>query len=163
METSCSSVEKKETLPPVSNAVWERPPQDNYGYTSDDERRAKRGLEEWEMLGDHLPHEQGVNTRRWIHFTIWPALIITVVVYFLGVEIEPADEQQWYLDTFKEEIFAVIFFFVLLYVSLIFKLIYDNKREAKKVAEVWVITGVFGGVLLAIILGVIQVFFGYLL
>ena len=44
--------EEQETKPvgEVKKADWGEIPEDNFGYASDEERRAKRGLEDWELV-----------------------------------------------------------------------------------------------------------------
>jgi len=153
---------KEHSLSPVNNAAWEAPPADHFGYASEEERRTKRGLEEWEMVGDHLPHESLSGGRTWAKCTLIAATAITVTLYWYGVDIKPTDKEKWVIDRFREEIFAVIFFFIFLYSSMVIRLILDSQQDREKRAEKRIIVGVLAGVLFAIVLGIAQVFFGYL-
>ena len=46
-----SDTEKSEPVGPVhTKGDWGALPQDNFGYASNEERREKRGLEDWEMV-----------------------------------------------------------------------------------------------------------------
>ena len=46
--------ENQEPVKAVEDAKWGELPADNFGYASDEERRAKRGLEDWELI-DAIP------------------------------------------------------------------------------------------------------------
>ncbi|HFE37350.1 MAG TPA: hypothetical protein ENK06_02875 [Gammaproteobacteria bacterium] len=153
---------KEHTLSPVNNAAWEAPPTDHFGYASEEERRTRRGLEEWEMVGDHLPHQSLPGGRMWVGVTLFAATVTTAALYWYGVDIEPTDKEKWAIDRFREEIFAVIFFFIFLYTSMAIRLILDSQQEGKKRAEKRIIAGVLAGILFAVVLGIAQVFLGYL-
>lgn len=154
---------KDKVLQPVKNAQWEIPPTEHYGYADDEERRAKRGLEDWEMVSNHTSNEIDPSTIKWVRITLASATIITVALYLFGIKIKPANEDHWLIGAYREEIFSVIFFFIFLYTSMLIKLIHDNKKDEKKAGERWALIGVLVGVLIAIIIGLIQIFLGYLL
>ena len=42
---------------PTAEPEWGQNSQDNFGYASDEERRAKRGLEDWELV-EKIPESQ---------------------------------------------------------------------------------------------------------
>lgn len=62
---------KTPNLDPVENQ-WGNQPDNNFGYASEDERRAHRGLEDWEMLDAMSKPQPGVRT--WLR-----TVIVTVV------------------------------------------------------------------------------------
>ena len=47
---------------PATQNQWGEQPSDNYGYASDEERRAKRGLEDWEMVEQMSETESSLKT-----------------------------------------------------------------------------------------------------
>jgi len=55
-------------LDPVENQ-WGAQPDNNFGYASENERRANRGLEDWEMLESMSKPQPGVRT--WLRTVIW--------------------------------------------------------------------------------------------
>ena len=44
-------------LSEIDNEQWGEIPEDKFGYSSDEERRNKRGLEDWEMV-EKIPQSQ---------------------------------------------------------------------------------------------------------
>jgi len=151
-------------LSPVKNAQWEKLPSDHFGYMNDAQRRTKRGLEEWEMVNDHSSnHASDFSNGRWTRITLIVSTVAIVLLYIYGVEINPPHTQEWFKGAYREEIFLAIFFCILLYTSMLFKLIFENKKEGTKLGEQRVLTAVLLGVVCAMILGVLQIFFGYLI
>ena len=59
METGHQNKRKASDLDPVESK-WDDRPGDNFGYASEDERRAKRGLEDWEMVDMMADSQPGV-------------------------------------------------------------------------------------------------------
>ena len=151
-------------LPAVKNGQWGKLPADHFGYASHAQRRAKRGLEEWEMVNDHLcEHSGNINNGRWTRITLIVSTLATVLLYLYGVEINPPHSQEWFVGAYREEVFVAVFFCVLLYTSMLLKLIFENKKEGSKRGEQRVLIAVLLGVLCAMLLGVLQLFFGILL
>lgn len=66
-------------LDPIENE-WGAPPDDNFGYTSEEERRAHRGLEDWELLDKMSDSQPGLFD--WLH-TVVGAVIVGVVIFAL--------------------------------------------------------------------------------
>ena len=44
----------------VDDTNWGKGPEDNFGYTSEDERHTKRGLEDWEMVAHMETSQQSI-------------------------------------------------------------------------------------------------------
>lgn len=68
---------KPSDLDPVKDD-WGAQPEDNFGYTSEEERRANRGLEDWEMLDRMSDSQPGIFA--WLH-TVVGAVIAGVIVF----------------------------------------------------------------------------------
>ena len=77
----------------LEETPWGEIPADNFGYASDEERRAKRGLEDWEMI-DAIPDAQ-LPVPRW-----FIAIIVAVVLVAVGLSFpfwgdRPGYEREW--------------------------------------------------------------------
>ena len=95
--------------------------------------------------------------------TLLVSTITTLLLYFYDVEITPPHALEWFEGVYREEVFLAIFFCILLYSSMLLKLILENKKEGLKLGEQRVLISVLLGVLCAILLGILQIFFGVLL
>jgi len=153
---------KKGSLSPLGRTKWDTPRADHYGYCSDEERRSKRGLEEWEMVVDHTPQEIDPATSKWLHITLWLAAVVSAALYLADIDIHASSDGYWFIGAYRQEAFVTIFFFIFLYSSMVIKLIFDNGNDGEKPAERRVLITVFLGVLAAIVYGIMQLFFGYL-
>ena len=72
-------VEKdQESLGSVEKGEWGEIPQDNFGYASDEERRANRGLEDWELV-EKIPESQQPVPRWFL------GIVIAVVLVAVGL------------------------------------------------------------------------------
>ncbi|HXJ16830.1 MAG TPA: hypothetical protein VNM68_06495 [Candidatus Polarisedimenticolia bacterium] len=60
---------------------WGQQPDDNFGYASDEERRANRGLEDWEMV-EQMSQSEG-DLFAWLRTTV--GAIVLGVVAFIAV------------------------------------------------------------------------------
>ena len=60
------------------DSEWGAKPDDNFGYASEEERRATRGLEDWEMVDKMSDSQPGVFA--WFHSVI--GAVITGIVIF---------------------------------------------------------------------------------
>ena len=68
-----------QTLDPIENQ-WGAQPDHNFGYATEDERRANRGLEDWEMLDSMSKPQPGV--RVWLR-TVIGTVIAGVALFIL--------------------------------------------------------------------------------
>ena len=59
---------------------WGANPENNFGYASEDERRANRGLEDWEMLDAMSRPQPGVFA--WLH-TVVGAVMAGVAIFVI--------------------------------------------------------------------------------
>lgn len=85
----------KEQLKPVAptNAKWGEQSQDHYGYASEEERRAKRGLEDWELL-ETVPQSQN-NVPTWFIAVVVVVLLVAVGLSFPFWGDRPGYEREW--------------------------------------------------------------------
>ena len=91
--TQKNANEEVEPLKAIEETPWGVIPADNFGYASDEERRAKRGLEDWEMI-DAIPNSQ-LPVPRW-----FIAIIVAVVLVAVGLSFpfwgdRPGYEREW--------------------------------------------------------------------
>ncbi len=77
----------------VSKQTWGEIPEDNFGYASDEERRAKRGLEDWELL-EYVPQSQR-GVPRWFLGVIVMVLLVAIGLSFPFWGDRPGYEREW--------------------------------------------------------------------
>ena len=70
---------KRSALDPVKDE-WGAKPEDNFGYASEDERRANRGLEDWEMLDQMSDSQPGIFA--WFH-TVVGSVVAGIIIFAL--------------------------------------------------------------------------------
>jgi hypothetical protein len=73
---------------------WGRQPQDHFGYASEEERLAKRGLEDWELV-DKIPESQK-NIPVWFIAVILVVLLVAVGLSFPFWGDRPGYERSWF-------------------------------------------------------------------
>ena len=79
-------------LAPISSE-WGKTPQDHFGYASDKERLAKRGLEDWELV-DTIPESQR-NVPYWFIAVVVVVVLIAVGLSFPFWGNRPGYEREW--------------------------------------------------------------------
>lgn len=80
-------------LDEVKDTEWGKIPDDNFGYASDEERRAKRGLEDWEMV-EKIPESQQ-SVPRWFWGIVFIVLLIAIGLSFPFWGDRPGYERDW--------------------------------------------------------------------
>ncbi len=85
--------EKIEPMESLADTKWGELPEDNFGYASDEERRSKRGLEDWEMI-DAIPDSQ-LPVPRWFIGIIVAVLLVAVGLSFPFWGDRPGYEREW--------------------------------------------------------------------
>jgi hypothetical protein len=87
--------EEKEQKPvdEVKKSEWGNMPEDNFGYASDEERRQKRGLEDWEMVENIPDSQEGVP--RWFFGVIFVVLLMAIGLSFPFWGDRPGYEREW--------------------------------------------------------------------
>ncbi len=86
------------------NSEWGEKPQDHFGYASDEERRAKRGLEDWELV-ETIPESQK-KIPYWFVAIIVLVLLVAIAFSFPFWGNRPGHEPEW----FNWGIVAAIFY-----------------------------------------------------
>ena len=81
----------KSALP---RSEWGQEREDNFGYKSDEERKAKRGLEDWEMVESFPSHQRGVP--KWFIAVIGFVLLIAIGLSFPFWGDRPGFERAWF-------------------------------------------------------------------
>jgi len=77
----------------VKDEKWGQVPEDNFGYSSDEERRAKRGLEDWELLESVPRSQKGVP--KWFIAVIVAVLLVAIGLSFPFWGNRPGYERDW--------------------------------------------------------------------
>jgi hypothetical protein len=72
---------------------WGEIPEDNFGYASDEERRAKRGLEDWELVEKIPESQRGVP--KWFIAVIAAVLLVAIGLSFPFWGDRPGYERDW--------------------------------------------------------------------
>lgn len=89
-----SDTEKSAPVGPVeSKGDWGTLPEDNFGYASNEERRLKRGLEDWEMV-EAIPESQE-RVPPWFFAVIGAVLLMAIGLSFPFWGVRPGDERPW--------------------------------------------------------------------
>lgn len=85
--------EKAQDLSNVDAPRWGEMPDDHFGYASDEERMAKRGLEDWELV-ETIPESQK-NIPYWFIGVTVAVLLVAVGLSFPFWGLRPGDERPW--------------------------------------------------------------------
>ena len=86
--------EQKIPLTEIRDEHWGEDREDHFGYASDEERRAKRGMEDWEMV-EHLPRSQK-GVPRWFLAVIVAVLLVAIGLSFPFWGDRPGYERAWF-------------------------------------------------------------------
>lgn len=146
----------------VGGTRWGEIPQDNFGYKDAQERRAKRGLEDWEMVEDHVVRNGTPgSSKKWMLYSMLGAAAASAVLLLYLINTSPGEMNFWTSGHFSNGVFVLIFFCVVVYTSGVFKFIHDNSREGHiRKGEKRVLIGVLLGIALAVVLAIIQMLQG---
>ncbi|MDR2195790.1 MAG: hypothetical protein LBE50_04205 [Gallionellaceae bacterium] len=130
---------EKESAPlqATETGEWGKPADDHFGYASDEERRAKRGMEDWELVEKIGESQEGVP--------LWfVGIIITVLLVAIGLSFpfwgdRPDMPREWVNWGFVAALFYIgaaaglVYFMVQLYGSRIGgKLDSDEENKHEK-------------------------------
>lgn len=78
----------------VKKEEWGEIPEDNYGYASDEERLANRGLEDWELVENIPKSQKGVPI--WFFAVIAAVFLIAVALNFPFWGDREGYEREWF-------------------------------------------------------------------
>ncbi len=84
---------KQQPMDAIGKQTWGEIPEDNFGYASDEERRAKRGLEDWELVEKVPDSQRGVP--RWFLGVIVMVLLVAIGLSFPFWGDRPGYEREW--------------------------------------------------------------------
>ena len=126
---------------PLSNVEsnWGKRPEDHFGYTSDEERMAKRGLEDWELVEKISESQKGVPY--WFVGVIITVLLVAIGLSFPFWGNRPGVHPDWFNWGFVAALFyiaaasAVVYFMVQLYGSSSGGRLDSDKEESQKTDE----------------------------
>lgn len=85
--------ERQDDLAPV-DSEWGKKPEDHFGYDSDEERLAKRGMEDWELV-DKIPESQR-GVPKWFLAVVAVVLLVAVGLSFPFWGDRPGYERSWF-------------------------------------------------------------------
>lgn len=105
--------ENHEPVKAVEDAKWGELPADNFGYASDEERRAKRGLEDWELI-DAIPDSQK-PVPRWFFGIIVAVMLVAVGLSFPFWGDRPGYEREWINWGFGAALLYIVVFGAFVY------------------------------------------------
>ena len=77
----------------IKNERWGEIPEDNFGYKSDEERKAKRGLEDWELVENISVSQKGVP--KWFLAVIVAVLLVAIGLSFPFWGDRVGYEREW--------------------------------------------------------------------
>lgn len=118
----------------VDEAEWGEQHKNHFGYASDEERRAKRGLEDWELV-DTIPESQR-NIPIWFLAVVVVVLLVAIGLSFPFWGDRPGYEREWIDWGFGAAIIYVsvaatfVYFMVRLYGSRIGGKLDSDKTSA---------------------------------
>jgi len=105
----------------VAHSEWGKESSDHFGYKSEEERLAKRGLEDWELV-DRIPESQR-GVPKWFIAVILVVLLVAIGLSFPFWGDRPGYERSWFNWGFGGAIIyiavmaAFVYFMVNLYGS----------------------------------------------
>ncbi|MBI3901483.1 MAG: hypothetical protein HY306_00835 [Nitrosomonadales bacterium] len=112
-------VQNGKILSEVDKPEWGELAENNFGYDSDEERRAKRGMEDWELVEKISESQKGIPF--WFVGVIVTVLLVAVGLSFPFWGNRPGYEREWVDWGFVAALFyisaagAMVYFMVQLY------------------------------------------------
>ena len=113
--------DKARKLPETDKSRWGEKKEDHFGYASDEERLAKRGMEDWELVEKIPESQRGIPY--WFAAVVVVVLLVAVGLSFPFWGNRPGYEREWVNWGFVAALFyvsaaaAVVYFMVQLYGS----------------------------------------------
>ncbi len=77
----------------ATHSEWGRQAADHFGYASDEDRKAKRGLEDWELV-EKIPESQK-PVPYWFYAVIAVVVLVAVGLSFPFWGVRPGQERSW--------------------------------------------------------------------
>jgi len=113
----------------VKKTDWGEGSNDNFGYKTDQERRDKRGLEDWEMVSSMEKSE--VSIPYWFIALFVVLLVVAVGLTFPFWGNRPGYERPWYDDGIPLGIAWVVGMSVIIYYFVDLRHILEKKKMEK--------------------------------
>jgi hypothetical protein len=113
------NLEESKGLSGVSESRWGEETGDHFGYASDEERRARRGMEDWELVEKIPESQKGIPY--WFGAVVVAVLLVAVGLSFPFWGNRPGYERAWVDWGFVAALFYVaaagslVYFMVQLY------------------------------------------------
>ena len=85
---------KDKTPEPVKEPGWGQTSSDNFGYADDEERKEKRGLEDWEMVSSMAESKVGIPY--WFIAIFFVLLLVAIGLTFPFWGNRPGFERPWF-------------------------------------------------------------------
>ena len=104
------------TIAPTQDGQWGQIPADNFGYASDEERRAKRGLEDWELT-EKIPDSQR-KVPAWFFAVVVVVMLVAIGLSFPFWGDRKGYEREWINWGFGAAIVYVAVFGAFVYVMV---------------------------------------------
>lgn len=114
----------------VKKTQWGEIPDDNFGYASDEERRAKRGLEDWELVERMPASQRGVP--RWFLGIVVVVLLVAIGLSFPFWGDRPGYEREWINWGFGAAILYIVVFGAFVYFMVN---VYSTKTDGEFVDD----------------------------
>lgn len=97
----------------VKEKKWGEIPDDNFGYASDEERRNKRGLEDWELV-EKVPQSQKA-VPKWFIAVVVAVLLVAIGLSFPFWGDRPGYEREWINGGFGAALLYLLVFGAFVY------------------------------------------------
>ena len=108
---------------------WGKESEDNFGYQNKDERLAKRGLEDWEML--QTMEESNVSIPYWFIAIFVVLLIVAVGLTFPFWGNRPGYERPWFDWGIPAGVAWVVFMSFVIYYFVDLRHVLKEKKQKK--------------------------------
>ena len=118
------------------DSQWGEKPEDHFGYASDEERMAKRGLEDWELVEKIPESQKGIPY--WFLAVIVVVLLVAIGLSFPFWGNRPGQQREWFDWGFVAALFyiaaagALVYYMVQLYGSSEGGRLDSDEQEDKK-------------------------------
>lgn len=118
----------------VDEGEWGETSSDNYGYSSDEERRDKRGLEDWEMVSSMEKSEVGIPF--WFIAIFFVLLLVAIGLTFPFWGNRPGYERPWFdWGIPAGAAWVIVMSFIIYYFVDLRHVLKKKKEDAKKAME----------------------------
>lgn len=118
--------ETKKSVGALKDQQWGELPDDHFGYASEEERLAKRGLEDWELVEKIPESQRGVP--KWFIAVVVAVLLVAIGLSFPFWGDRPGYEREWINWGFGAAILYLLVFGTFVYFMVNF---YGSKMAGR--------------------------------